>query len=119
MLSVHASFCAIVVRLSLRVGSLPFAVRAARVAGRLCPARASADDCLNAAAIASQRLAHATCLYRALTAYALLVHRHPATQFHVGARRAEDVAAHAWVTVNGRTIDAEAWRYATLWTATG
>ena len=116
MLVLHAAFCAIVVRGSLRVGSLPFAVRAARTAGWLCRTRASADECYDAAAVASRRLAHATCLYRALTAYALLVHRHPDTQFHVGAVRAGDVAAHAWITIGGRAVDADAWRYATLWT---
>ena len=119
MLHLHAALCAIVIRISLRLGSLPLAVRAARVAGRLCRTWAAVDDCHEAAAVASRRLAHATCLYRALTAYALLVHRHPCTQFHVGAARGGDVAAHAWVTVGGRAIDADAWRYATLWTATG
>ena len=119
MLALHAAFCAIVVRVSLRVGSLPLAVRAARTAGGLCRTRASTDECYEAAAVASRRLAHATCLYRALTAYALLVHRQPGTQFHVGAVRAGEVVAHAWVTIGGRAIDAEAWRYATLWTARG
>ena len=119
MLFLHAAVCAIIVRISLRVGSLPFSVRAARAAGRLYRTPAAADDCLDAATAASHRLAHATCLYRALTAYALLVHRHPGTQFHVGAARGGEVAAHAWVTVEGRAIDADAWRYATLWTARG
>ena len=119
MLILHAAWCAIVVRVSLRVGSLPFAVRAARTAAWLCRTRASIDECHEAAAVASARLAHDTCLYRALTAYALLVHRHPDTQFHVGAVRVGDVATHAWVTIDGRAIDADAWRYATLWTAKG
>jgi hypothetical protein len=117
VLGLHAAFCAIVVRASLRVGSLPFAVRAARTAGWLCRTRASTGECNEAAAVASRRFAHATCLYRALTAYALLAHRYPDTQFHVGAVRARDVATHAWVTIGGRPIDAEACRYATLWTA--
>ena len=138
MLVLHAALCAIVVRVSLRVGSLPFAVRAARIAGWLCRTRASTDECYEAAAVASRRLAHATCLYRALTAYALLVHRQPDTQFHVGAVRGAQgplrrtvpvgagfnrpvgvMGAHAWVTINGRAIDADARRYATLWTARG
>jgi hypothetical protein len=116
VLVLHAALCAIVVRVSLRVGSLPFAVRAAGTAGWLCRTPASTDDCYEAAAVASERLAHATCLYRALTEYALLVHRHPDTQFHVGAVRAGDIATHAGVTIGGRTIDSDAWRYATLWT---
>jgi hypothetical protein len=117
VLVLHAAFCAIVVRGSLRVGSLPFAVRAARIAGWLCRTRASTGECDDAAAAESGRLAHATCLYRALTAYALIVHRHPDTQFHLGVLRAGDVATHAWVTIGGRPIDAEACRYVTLWTA--
>lgn len=117
ILVVHAALCALVIRAALRTGSLPFSLRAARVAGALCRTRATPRECVMAGAAAANRLAHATCLYRALTAYALLVRRHPGAGFHVGAARAAALAAHAWVTVDGRPLDDEADRYATLWTA--
>ena len=98
-LQVHAAACALVVRLALRALSLPRAVRAARAMGSLCRTRASAADCLDAAETHARRFAHGTCLYRALTAYALLAHRHPLARFHIGATTTGERSAHAWVSV--------------------
>ena len=117
VLVVHAALCALVVRAALRTRSLPFSLRAARVAGALCRTRATPRDCALAGAAAADRLAQATCLYRALTTYALLVRRHPRAGFHIGAARTAALAAHAWVSVDGRPLDDEAARYTTLWTA--
>ena len=118
-LLVEALTCALVVRASLRLASIPFAVRAARLAGALFPSHGDATDCVRAATRAARHLAHPTCLYRALTAYAMLAHRDGHARFHLGAARAGDVdvAMHAWVTVDGRALDADADRYAALWTA--
>ena len=117
VLAMHAAVCAVVVRASLRGGSVRFAVRAASGAGSLCRTRATVDECAAAATRAAARLAHPTCLYRALTAYALLAHRHDATCFHLGTAVADGIAAHAWVSVGGRALDFEAARYSTLWTS--
>ena len=72
---------------------------------------------MDAATSAARHLAHPTCLYRALTAYAMLAHRDGHARFHLGAARSGDVAMHAWVTLNGRALDADAHRYAPFWTA--
>lgn len=117
LLAMHAAVCALVVRASLRAGSVRFAVRAASGAGSLCRSRATIDECAAAAARAVARLAHPTCLYRALTAYALLAHRHDTTRFHLGTTVAGGITAHAWVSVDGRALDREAVRYDTLWTS--
>jgi hypothetical protein len=118
LLSIHAAACAVVVRAALHSFSIPLAVRAASAAGALCRTRATDDECLAAAARAVARLSHPTCLYRALTAYALLAHRHPGARFHLGAWREAGLAAHAWITIGGRALDVDSTRYATLWTAT-
>lgn len=117
VLCVEALTCALVVRAALRLASLPVAVRAAQLAGALFPSHGDTIDCVRAAILASRHLAHPTCLYRALTAYAMLAHREGHARFHLGAVRAGDVAMHAWVTLDGRALDAEADRYAPLWTA--
>lgn len=115
LLVTHAAVCAVVVRASLRAGSVPFALRAASGVGSLCRTRATIDECAAAATAAATRLSHPTCLYRALTAYALLAHRHNATRFHLGTTVDGGMSAHAWVSVDGRALDLEAAQYATLW----
>lgn len=117
LLAMHAAVCALVVRASLRAGSVPLAVRAASSAGSLCRTRASVDECAVAATRATGHFSHTTCLYRALTAYALLAHRHRATRFHLGTTLVDGMTAHAWVSVGGRALDLEAGRYVTLWTS--
>ena len=117
LLAMHAAVCALVVRASLRTGSVPLAVRAASSAGSLCRTRASVDECAVAATRATAHFSHTTCLYRALTAYALLAHRQRATRFHLGTTLVGGMTAHAWVSVGGRALDLEAGRYATLWTS--
>ena len=67
LLAMHAAVCALVVRASLRTGSVPLAVRAASSAGSLCRTRASVDECAVAATRATAHFSHTTCLYRALT----------------------------------------------------
>ena len=117
VLFVEALTCALVVRASLRLSSLPVAVRAARLAGALFPSHGDATDCVHAATRAVRHLAHPTCLYRALTAYAMLTHRDGRARFHLGAARDENVSMHAWVTLEGRALDDDADRYAPFWTA--
>jgi Transglutaminase-like superfamily len=114
-LRLHVVVCALLIRASLRTRSLRVAVRTARTAGALCRSRASVGQCVAIGSATADRLAHRTCLYRALTVYALLVRRQPAVQFHVGAARAGEFATHAWVTVDGFSLDADALRYSTLW----
>lgn len=114
---VEALWCAVVVRASLRMASLPVAVRAARLTGSFFPSHGDAAECMRAACTAAAQIAHPTCLYRALTAYAMLAHRNGHACFHVGVARAGDVAMHAWVTVDGHALDADADRYAAVWTA--
>ena len=116
-LGLHAAVCALFVRVALSTGSVTLAVRVARIAGAACRTQASVDDCVRAAAIAADTVAHPTCLYRALTLYALLVARHRRVQFHLGAALTGTLAAHAWTSVAGHPLDADAARYSTLWTA--
>ena len=116
-LFVEALTCALVVRAALRLTSLPIAVRAAQVAGALFPSHGDATDCVGAATRAVRYLAHPTCLYQALTAYAMLAHRNGHARFHLGAARGVDVSMHAWVTLDGRALDDDADRYAPFWTA--
>ena len=117
VLFVEALTCALMVRGALRLVSLPLAVRAARLAGTLFPSHGDVTDCVRAATWAARYLAHPTCLYCALTAYAMLAHRDGHARFHLGAVRGEQLTMHAWVTVDGRALDADADRCAPLWTA--
>ena len=116
-LGLHAALCAVLVRAALSTRSIPFAVRVARAAGALCGTSASVADCVRAGTNAADAFSHPTCLYRALTVYGLLVARHDGAQFHIGAARTATVAAHAWTSIGGEPLDAEARRYAPLWTA--
>ncbi len=77
---------------------------------------ASAGDCLRVAAAAAARVAHPTCLYRSLVAYALLARRGHAAALHLGVSRNDGFAAHAWISVAGRSCDPDASRsHVTLW----
>ena len=117
ILVMHALVCALLLRAALRTGSLRFTIRVARVAGSICRTRATIADCVAAGRAAADEVAHATCLYRALTVYALLAYRHPFAQFHIGAEHAGPLATHAWASVGGRPLDSDAHLYARLWTA--
>ena len=117
VLLVEALTCALVVRGTLRLASLPLSMRAARLAGTLFPSHGDVTDCVRAATWAACHLAHPTCLYRALTAYAMLAHRDGHARFHLGAVRGEHLTMHAWVTVDGRALDVDADRYVPFWTA--
>ena len=116
-LGFHAALCALLVRAALRTGSVPFAVRVARAGGRVCPTAAPVAECVRAGIGAADAFAHRTCLYRALTVYALLVARHRLVRFHLGATQSGTLAAHAWTSIGGDPLDPEAERYPTLWTA--
>ena len=113
----HADGCALLIRICLRTRSVRLAVATARAAGGLCRSHATVEQCVAMGTAAADRLAHPTCLYRALTVYALLVRRHPAVQFHLGAASGAAFATHAWVTVGGNALDTDAQRYAILWSA--
>jgi hypothetical protein len=115
-LLLHASFCAIVLRAALRTLPLPVAVRLAASLSTVLPARAPGRTCLAAARWATRTWSHPTCLYRAVTTYALLAHRADVV-FHIGVSPRDSFGAHAWVSVAGHPVDRTAARYASLWAA--
>jgi hypothetical protein len=57
--------------------------------------------CVDAARIAAARVAHPTCFFESLVAFGLLARRGYRAELHIGARRADDLESHAWVTVDG------------------
>lgn len=86
-----------------------------RLPGRPAP-ESDADACWTAACQAAARIAHPTCLYRSLVAFALLARRGRRVALHIGAHRGPHVAAHAWVTIDGRALGGDgAERYRVLW----
>lgn len=75
----------------------------------------TAGECAALGAKAAGRAAHATCLYSALTTYGLLARRGHAPRLVIGARHAPGFAAHAWVAVDGASVEPSAHEYAPLW----
>ena len=114
LLLLHASLCAIVLRIVLRFGSLADAVDVAALFATAGPSHVTTGACMAAARLATRRWSHSTCLYRALTAYALLGRR-DGVAFHIGAASAEGFSAHAWIATAGLPLDASARRYTSLW----
>jgi hypothetical protein len=110
----HAIACG--VRLGLRL--LPLS-RVAALLLKLPRARTSSTrdprECATAAHEAARRAAHPTCLFRALTAFAMLVRRGYAARLALGAAHAGEFAAHAWVTVDGAAIEPCDREYVPLW----
>ena len=114
-LLVEGYVIALGLRVALRAFSVPRTVRGLAALPRARRADSSAVPlCLSAAALASSRAAHPTCLYRALIAFALLSRRGVPVSFHLGAGSGQ-FSAHAWVSVDGRPLDAEAGSYVPLW----
>lgn len=106
-LGLRLEACAIAVLARAAVRCLPLP-RAVRLLGAI-PARRRAGDptdaCLAAASDAAERMAHPTCLYRALIAFALLTRRRRDAGFHLGASRQQGFSAHAWVSAGGIRLD--------------
>ena len=97
---VEAHAIAVVIRLALRLLPLP---RVVTLLERPVRARRSVSTtvCAAAAAEAARHAAHPTCLFTALTAFALLRRHGHAPRFVIGAARGPAFHAHAWITVGG------------------
>ena len=109
----HAIACG--VRIALQWLSLPRTLELLERLPRTSRAVTSPAACDFAAAEAARRVAHPTCLYTALTAFALLVRRGYAARLVIGAAPGGDFAAHAWVTIEGRPLTSAARPYVSLW----
>jgi hypothetical protein len=73
------------------------------------------DACRRAASIAAARIAHPTCLFRSLVGFGLLARRGYPVAFQIGATTADGFAAHAWLTLAGQPLDADASEYMSVW----
>ncbi len=108
-LRLEAYVLAVLVRIILRTTSLKRAgALLARVPRRRAGGADTAATCLGAASEAAARVAHPTCLFESLVAFALLARRGYDVVLHVGARREAGLEAHAWVTIAGRPCQPEA-----------
>jgi Transglutaminase-like superfamily len=72
-------------------------------------------ECASAVADAVRRAAHPTCLFTALTAFALLARRGHEPRFVLGAANDRGFDAHAWVTVRGVPVIPCTREYVPLW----
>jgi transglutaminase superfamily protein len=116
MLAAEARAIAVLLRVALRL--LPLS-RVVTMLARIPRSRdrvATVADCARAAADATRSVAHPTCLFTSLTAFALLARRGHAPQLAIGAARHGGFDAHAWVTVAGVPVIPNAREYSTLWT---
>ena len=111
----EAHAIAALVRVLLRLLPLP---RVAALLAQLPRTRSlsTPDDCVSAAAEAARRAAHPTCLFTALTTFALLARRGYRPHLVIGAARGAGFDAHAWVNLAGVPVVPNARDYATLWT---
>jgi hypothetical protein len=103
------------IRIALRILPLP---RVVALLGRLPgagPPLNSPTECAFAAAAAARRAAHPTCLYTALTSFALLARRGYAPSLVIGAARDGGFNAHAWVIVGGAPVLPCRRDYTPLW----
>jgi hypothetical protein len=102
------------IRVAVRLLPLP---RIAALLARLPRTRrtSSPGECASAAADAVPRVAHPTCLYTALTAFALLARRGYAPSLLIGAARVGGFDAHAWVIVAGAPVIPGRRDYTPLW----
>ena len=83
---------------------------------RRLPGGQAIGACLEAAARASARVAHPTCLYRSLVALGLLARRGYPVAIHIGVSRGGGFFAHAWLTVAEHPLESPQPRaYAALW----
>jgi hypothetical protein len=115
LLVVEAVFVAVFVRGALRVMPLPRVVALLRGSPFRSRRADDVESCVAAASAAAARVAHPTCLYRALVAFALLARRGAPVVFHLGADRAPGFGAHAWLSIDGRPLDQDAGRWPELW----
>ena len=113
-LRAEAHAIAALVRVLLRLLPLP---RVAALLARIPRARSLSTprDCVAAAAEAVRRTAHPTCLFTALTTFALLARRGYRPHLVIGAARGAGFDAHAWVNLAGVPVVSNARDYATLW----
>lgn len=113
---VEAHALAAVIRVAVRFLPLPQIVV---FLARLPRARESVSGTwtyASAAEEAVRRMAHPTCLFTALVAFALLERRGYAPRFVIGAARDCGFDAHAWVNVDGVPVLPCAREYVPLWT---
>jgi hypothetical protein len=102
----EAYVLAALVRVAVRLWPLKrVAATLASVPRRRGASHESVDACLDAARRAVARVSHPTCFFEALVGFTLLARRGCAVELHVGARRAADLEAHAWLTIDGRPCD--------------
>lgn len=116
-LSLEAHAVALFVRILVRTSSLKRAAGVlAGVPRRRAVSADTAASCVAAARQATARVAHPTCLYQSLVAFALLARRGYAVTLHVGARRRQWLEAHAWLTIDGHPYEPETTAsYTELW----
>ena len=118
----EAHAIAALVRVLLRLLPLP---RVAALLARIPRTRSLSTprDCVAAAAEAARRAAHPTCLFTALTTFALLARRGYRPDLVIGAARVgrgfrprqAGFDAHAWVNLAGVPVVSNARDYAALW----
>jgi len=112
----EAHAIAVAVRIAVRLLPLPRIVALLAQLPRAHRSVSTTDECASAAADAARRAAHPTCLFTALTAFALLARRGHAPRFVVGAAHDGGFDAHAWVTVGGAPMIPCTREYVPLWT---
>ena len=110
----EAHAIAALVRVLLRLLPLP---RVTALLARIPRTRSLSTprECVAAAAEAARRAAHSTCLFTALTTFALLARRGYKPHLVIGAARGAGFDAHAWVNLGGEPVVPNARDYATLW----
>jgi hypothetical protein len=115
ILRAEAHAIAGLIRVAVRILPLP---RIAALLAHLPRTRrtvSSPGECASAAADGARRVTHPTCLYTALTAFALLARRGHAPSLVIGAARVDGFDAHAWVIVGGAPVMAGRRDYTPLW----
>ncbi|CAN5867869.1 hypothetical protein BH11PSE3_BH11PSE3_08110 [soil metagenome] len=101
-LLVEALATLVLVRLGLRMVAIE---RLRAWARRMRPGSAPVERLAWAVRVASRRLPGTTCLGSALTLQRLLSTGGHPSELHIGvARQADNFAAHAWLTCNGRIL---------------
>jgi hypothetical protein len=103
------------IRIALRILPLPRVVALLEHLPRAGHALNGPTECAFAAAAAARRAAHPTCLYTALTSFALLARRGYAPSLVIGATRDNGFDAHAWVIVGGAPVLPCRRDYTPLW----
>jgi transglutaminase superfamily protein len=111
----EAHACAFGIRIALRCMSIPRLVTLVSRLPRVQRPSSNVDECVRAAEEAAGRVAHRTCLFTALTAFALLARRGHPVRVLIGAARDHGLDAHAWVTVSDVPLTASTRAYEPLW----